>query len=54
MVNGTGYDVSRMVSHRDLSWHPFSSTFTSLTYQSPSPESMPIADDLAIMHAFGD
>ena len=33
-------DALRTASHRDLSWRPFSSTPTSLTCQSPSPESM--------------
>ena len=35
-----GYDTSRTASHRDLSWRPFASTYTSLTCQSPSPERM--------------
>jgi len=40
----------RTASHRDLSWHPFSSTPTSLTCQPPSPKSIHVyADDLAIM-----
>jgi len=37
-TNEAGYDVSKTESHRDPSWHPFSST--SLTCQLPSPESM--------------
>ena len=40
IANGAGYDASRTASHRDLSWHPFSSIFTSLTCQPRSPESM--------------
>jgi len=39
-TNGAGYDALRMASHRDPSWHPFSSTPTSLTCQPPSPENM--------------
>ena len=39
ITNGAGYDASRTVSHRDLSWRPFSSTSTSPTCQPPSPES---------------
>ena len=35
-----GYDASRTVSHRDLSWRPFSSISTSLSWVPPSPESM--------------
>jgi len=35
-----GYNALRTASHRDLSWHLFSSTSTSLTCQAPSPESM--------------
>ena len=34
MAKGAGYDASRTVSHRDLSWHPFS---TSLICQTLSP-----------------
>ena len=40
MAKAAGYNASRMVSHRNLSWRPFSSTSTSLTCQPPSPESM--------------
>jgi len=40
MAKGAGYDASRTLSHRNLSWRPFSSTSTSLTCQPPSPESM--------------
>jgi len=36
-AKGAGYDASRAASHTDLSWHAFSSTFTSLTCQPPSP-----------------
>ena len=46
-----GYDTSRTASHRDLSWHPFSSTLTPMTCQPPSPESLQMLGDLAIMHA---
>jgi len=45
-----GYDASRTVSHRDLSWRPFSSTSSSLTCQTPSS----YVGDLATMHADGD
>jgi len=34
------YHPSRMASHRDPSWHPFSPFSTSQTCQPPSPESM--------------
>ena len=53
-TNRSGYDASRTVSHRDLSWRPFSSTSTCPTCQTPSPEKYTYADDLAIMHADGD
>jgi len=49
-ANGAGYDTSRMVSHRDPSWHPF-------IYFSDLPNTMSrkyaYADDLAIMLADG-
>jgi len=40
IAKGAGYDASGTMSHRDLSWRPFSSTSTSLACQPPSPESM--------------
>jgi len=39
-TNGAGYSASKMTFHRDLSWHPFSSTTTPQTCQPPSPENM--------------
>jgi len=54
MANGAGCDALRTASHRDLSWHTFSSQSIFLTCQPPSPESNAYADDLAIMHTDGD
>jgi len=48
MANGTGYDASRTASHRNLSWHPFSSTSTSLTCQPSSPQSMHMPISISI------
>jgi len=39
MAKGAGYDASRTASHRDLSWHPFFSTSTSMTCQPSSGDS---------------
>jgi len=39
-ANGAGHDTSKISSSKDLSWHPFSLTSTSLTCQPSSPESM--------------
>jgi len=32
MAKGAGYDASRTASHRDLSWRPYCSTYTSPTW----------------------
>jgi len=39
-TNEAGHDASKMASHRDPSWHPFSSASTPLTCQSPSSVSI--------------
>ena len=53
LANGAGYDALRTASHRDLSWHPFSSNYISDLPTTVSRK-YACADDLAIMHADRD
>jgi len=52
IAKGAGYDASKMVSHRDLSWRPFNIYISDLS--TTISRKYACADDLAIMHADGD